>query len=85
MLFRVALILQLLCFAAVPLSAQYSPTDPIYIGRWETLFNWPVVAIHAYVMPDGRVVTWGAQRPDPENRRVYLQPCQWVQYLVVAE
>lgn len=34
----------------------------IFVGAWEPVFTWPVVAIHASVLPDGRVLTW--QRND---------------------
>lgn len=59
MLFRFTLILQVLLLATIPLFAQQiSGTTPIFIGQWDPVFDWPVVAIHAHVMPDGRVVTW---------------------------
>ncbi len=28
------------------------------IGEWAAPFTWPVIAIHAHLLPDGRVLTW---------------------------
>lgn len=38
---------------ALPLAAQKS-----VVGEWGAKFAWPVVAIHAHVLPDGHVLTW---------------------------
>jgi len=43
----------LFALAALPLAAQSSA-----VGQWDAKFAWPVVAIHAHVLPDGRVLTW---------------------------
>ena len=51
-------ILAVMLFSAVSAHAQFSESSPYLIGRWDPVFNWPVVAIHAHVMPDGKVVTW---------------------------
>ncbi|HEY0142739.1 MAG TPA: galactose oxidase-like domain-containing protein [Thermoanaerobaculia bacterium] len=32
--------------------------DPAIVGRWGAVFPWKGVAIHAHVLPDGRVATW---------------------------
>lgn len=29
------------------------------LGTWSKVMDWPVVAIHSHVLPDGRVMTWG--------------------------
>ena len=29
-------------------------------GMWSKVYNWPIVPIHAAVLPDGKVVTYGA-------------------------
>jgi len=28
-------------------------------GQWGSLLNWPVVAVHGAVLPNGKIVTWG--------------------------
>lgn len=57
----IAVLLPLL--AAAPLNAQIpNEQAPIFAGTWDPVFPWPVVAIHAHVMPDGTVLTW--QRND---------------------
>ena len=28
-------------------------------GQWGSLINWPVVAVHGAVLPDGNILTWG--------------------------
>jgi hypothetical protein len=34
------------------------------LGQWEAPIAWPAIAIHAHLLPDGRVLTWGtADRP----------------------
>lgn len=43
----------LFALAAFPLPAQ-----PSVVGKWGAKFAWPVVAIHAHVLPNGRVLTW---------------------------
>lgn len=34
--------------------------DPVAAGEWSSPFPWPVVAIHMSLLPDGRVLSWGA-------------------------
>ncbi len=33
--------------------------SPERVGSWAPLFPWPIVAVHANVLPDGRVLAWG--------------------------
>jgi len=40
--------------SASPPSAPGSPA-----GAWGPVIAWPVVSIHAHLLPDGRVLTWG--------------------------
>jgi galactose oxidase len=36
------------------------PTQtPPNLGTWSQVMDWPVVAIHSHLLPDGRVLTWG--------------------------
>lgn len=42
-----------------------APPDPAYpepqatVGEWSAPFDWPVVAVHLHLLPDGRVLSWG--------------------------
>ena len=36
------------------------------LGRWDAPISWPAVAIHASVLPDGRVMTWGRSDHTPQ-------------------
>ena len=31
---------------------------PNQVGKWSAPFDWPVIAMHASLLPDGRVITW---------------------------
>src|SRR5215475_8725506 len=35
------------------------PADAYQRGMWSSVYNWPVIAVHAVLMPDGRVLTYG--------------------------
>lgn len=44
-----------------PLLANLTiPADAAQAGMWSRAIDWPIVAIHASVLPDGRVLTFGA-------------------------
>jgi hypothetical protein len=32
--------------------------DPAQVGQWSDVFPWPVVAIHAHLLPNGKVLSW---------------------------
>jgi len=61
-------VLVVLCFTFLqplhPASAQTAPpstasgNDPVKVGRWSDVFTWPVVAIHAHLLPNGTVLSW---------------------------
>ena len=40
-----------------------NPGDANVKGVWGPVFDWPLIPIHAVLMPDGRVMTYGS-RPD---------------------
>ena len=48
------------------------PPDDEPLGKWTDPFPWPVVAVHLHLLPDGRVLSWGAvgepQLWDPTTR-----------------
>ena len=35
------------------------PADAYQKGMWSPVYSWPVIAVHAVLMPDGRVLTYG--------------------------
>ena len=35
------------------------PTDANTRGMWSAVFNWPLIAVHTVLMPDGRLLTYG--------------------------
>ncbi|HUL64766.1 MAG TPA: PA14 domain-containing protein [Burkholderiaceae bacterium] len=35
------------------------PADANQKGMWSPVYSWPVIAVHAVLMPDGRVLTYG--------------------------
>ena len=41
------------CLAALPAGANNT------VGAWSTVRSWPLIAVHAVLMPDGRVLTYG--------------------------
>jgi Domain of unknown function (DUF1929)/Carbohydrate binding module (family 6) len=34
--------------------------SPAAVGQWGPVFSWPIVAIHAVVLPNGKIVTWSS-------------------------
>jgi hypothetical protein len=38
--------------------ANSSSTDPAVVGLWSQVLDWPLVAIHMALMPDGKVLAW---------------------------
>lgn len=43
-----------------------APLEPqASVGEWSAPFEWPVVAVHLHLLPDGRVLSWG-RLGDPE-------------------
>lgn len=35
------------------------PQPQATVGEWSAPFDWPVVAVHLHLLPDGRVLSWG--------------------------
>lgn len=48
-----------LCLA---LAGTLAAQPPAEIGEWSKTFDWPVVAIHTHLLPNGKVISW--QRKD---------------------
>src|SRR6185503_9052368 len=42
------------CALALPAAAQ-----PQLDGTWSSVFNWPLISVHAALTPDGRVLSYG--------------------------
>jgi hypothetical protein len=38
--------------------ANSSSTDPAVVGQWSQVLDWPLVAIHMALMPNGKVLAW---------------------------
>ena len=37
------------------------PADANVKGMWSPVYNWPLISVHAVLMPDGRVMTYGTK------------------------
>ena len=37
------------------------PADASVKGMWSSVYNWPLIAVHAVLLPDGRVLTYGSK------------------------
>ncbi len=46
-------------------------SDPAVVGQWEGPFDWPVIAIHAFLLPTGKVLHY-AFPGNPENPNAYV-------------
>src|SRR5215469_15164678 len=54
-------------------AANRDAADPKQVGRWDPTFKLPNVAIHAHLLPNGKVLFWGSSRSaEPEPRRTFL-------------
>jgi hypothetical protein len=61
--------------------ANSTSSDPAVVGLWSQVLNWPLVAIHMTLMPDGKVLVWddhtdatGAAVFDPATLTVSARP-----------
>ena len=45
--------------ASKAVTAATSSAGPDQTGQWGSLINWPIVAMHGELLPDGNVLTWG--------------------------
>jgi NPCBM/NEW2 domain/Domain of unknown function (DUF1929) len=53
------------------------------LGRWDPPFAWPVVAIHASVLPNGKVITWNAgEQPTQVTKADLFDPASGSHTLV---
>jgi hypothetical protein len=61
--------------------ANSTSADPAVVGLWSQVLDWPLVAIHTALMPDGKVLAWddhtdgtGAAVFDPATLTVTVRP-----------
>ena len=47
--------------AAVSMTGRSASAQPNVDGVWGPLTNWPIIAVHAVMTPDGRVLTYGTR------------------------
>ena len=45
------------------------PTDAHQRGMWGPLYDWPLVSVHAVLLPDGRVLSYGSQADGTQTGR----------------
>lgn len=45
--------------------------DPAHAGRWSSVVDWPLIAIHSAVLADGRVLTYGSGPTGSQGAREY--------------
>ena len=45
--------------AAPAAAAAATAPDPAVQGKWSRLIDWPIVAVHLHLLPDGQVLSWG--------------------------
>jgi len=55
---RISRFVALLLICANGLPAQTPPSDPSVVGKWSPVQKWPFVAIHAALLPNGKIVGW---------------------------
>ncbi len=48
------------------------PSDAHVAGMWSPVYDWPLISVHAVLMPDGRVLTYGSNTDGlPTGKFVY--------------
>ncbi|MCM5681536.1 DUF1929 domain-containing protein [Schlegelella sp. S2-27] len=62
--------------ADIPVDDLQPAPDAHRVGMWTPLANWPLLAIHANVLPDGKVLSWGSSLSESEGAKA-LQFAQW--------
>ncbi|MEO6269450.1 MAG: galactose oxidase-like domain-containing protein, partial [Lautropia sp.] len=46
-------------------------TNASQVGAWSPLWQWPLIAIHASVLPDGRVMTYGTDKGGKQTGKFF--------------
>jgi hypothetical protein len=47
------------CAPAATAAAAAAAAAPADAGEWGAPFNWPIVAVHLHLLPNGQVLSWG--------------------------
>jgi hypothetical protein len=47
------------------------PPDPAQVGQWTSPVSWPLVTVHAALMPTGNVLVWDGFAAAPNSQRVW--------------
>ena len=56
-IFRFVALLSLIVACVLPISASQAQT-PATVGQWSAPVIWPYLAVHAHVLPSGKVMWW---------------------------
>src|SRR5262249_9734966 len=43
---------------AANVTVNIAPATPSQVGQWSQVYNWPIVAVHAILLPTGNVLAW---------------------------
>jgi len=54
-------------FATVVRDAPTPQINPAVGGQWSDVYDWPLVAIHAALLPNGKVLAWDATPDDADD------------------
>lgn len=61
------------CLAVLTAVAPFATPGPAAagngVGAWSTLTDWPLIPLHAVVLPDGRVLSYGSNRDGTQTGR----------------
>ena len=65
-------------FAALFALLAIAPTTPANAeknvdGDWSPVFNWPLIAVHAALTPDGRVLSYGTNGDGRQTGYLHLR------------
>jgi len=55
---RVRWFATLLLAVGLGAAAAHAQTSPSAVGEWRSVATWPIVAIHAHLLPTGKVMVW---------------------------
>jgi fibronectin type 3 domain-containing protein len=47
------------------------PPDPAVVGQWSSPVSWPLVTVHAALLPTGNVLAWDGFAAAPDSQRVW--------------
>jgi hypothetical protein len=66
----VALLLSVAVLEMTVSSAAVAAT-PDQVGQWSSVLNWPLVAVHSALQPNGQVLVWDAFGYAPDSERLW--------------